>query len=462
MSIAQLEWQKGLGMHTEYTRGILRQRLASLGLRGVALDAALDATVESVDPDDLRVVVTGLGVAAPNGVGVDLFWKNMLAGKSGVGPVTVCDPGDAAVRIAAQVPDFDPREYMDAKEARRISRASQLAVAAARMAVADAQLDINDANRDRIGAMIADGSSSAIDTEQAVETIVTRGSAKVNPFYITLSLPNMPSCQVSIQLGLTGYNTTIATACAASTQSIGEAVNVLLRGDADVILAGGSEAPIARLGLASFAAARALSMRNDEPQRASRPFDVNRDGFVLGEGAGVLVLERLSHAKRRGARIVAEVIGYGSTSDAYHVTSPHPEGRGAVRAMQIALKNAQLLPEQVDHINAHATSTHVGDIVETAAIKQVFGAHAYNIPITASKSMIGHLTAAAGAVEAVATVLTLRDQIIHPTINLEQPDPLCDLDYVPNVARPAKIDVALSNSFGFGGINAVIALRRWK
>ena len=457
-----MEWQKGLGMHTEYTRGILRQRLASLGLRGVALDAALEATVDSVDPDDLRVVVTGLGVAAPNGVGVDLFWRNMLAGKSGVGPVTVCDPGDAAVRIAAQVPDFDPREFMDAKEARRISRASQLAVAAARMAVADAQLDINDNNRDRIGAMIADGSSSAIDTEQAVETIVTRGSAKVNPFYITLSLPNMPSCQVSIQLGLTGYNTTIATACAASTQSIGEAVNVLLRGDADVILAGGSEAPIARLGLASFAAARALSMRNDEPQRASRPFDVNRDGFVLGEGAGVLVLERLSHAKRRGARIVAEVIGYGSTSDAYLVTSPHPEGRGAVRAMQIALKHAQLLPEQVDHINAHATSTHVGDIVETAAIKQVFGAHAYNIPITASKSMIGHLTAAAGAVEAVATVLTLRDQIIHPTINLEQPDPLCDLDYVPNVARPAKIDVALSNSFGFGGINAVIALRRWK
>lgn len=448
-------------MHTEYTRRILRQRLAALGLRGVALESIFVATVDSVDPDDLRVVVTGLGVAAPIGVGIDLFWRNMLAGKSGVGPVFVCDPGDAAVQIAAQVPDFDPREFMDAKEARRISRASQLAVAAARMAVADAQLDINDANRDRIGAMIADGSSSAIDTEQAVETIITRGSAKVNPFYITLSLPNMPSCQVSIQLGLTGYNATIATACAASTQSIGEAVNVLLRGDADVILAGGSEAPIARLGLASFAAARALSMRNDDPQRASRPFDVNRDGFVLGEGAGVLVLERLSHAKRRGARVVAEVIGYGSTSDAYHVTSPHPEGRGAVRAMQIALANAQLTPEQVDHINAHATSTHVGDIVETAAIKQVFGAHAYRIPITASKSMIGHLTSAAGAVEAVATILTLRDQIIPPTINLDQPDPLCDLDYVPHVARPARIDVALSNSFGFGGINAVIALRRW-
>jgi 3-oxoacyl-[acyl-carrier-protein] synthase II len=291
---------------------------------------------------------------------------------------------------------------------------------------------------------------------------MTRGAAKVNPFYITLSLPNMPSCQVSIQLGLTGFNTTIATACAASTQSIGEAAQVLLRGDADVILAGGSEAPIAKLGLASFAAARALSMRNDDPTRASRPFDANRDGFVLGEGAGILVLERLSHAKKRGVPIIAELLGYGSTSDAYHVTSPHPEGRGAIRAMQLAMANAQLTIDDVDHINAHATSTHIGDIVETAAIKQVFGSRAYQIPITASKSMIGHLTAAAGAVEAVATVLTLRDQIIPPTINLDQPDAQCDLDYVPNVARNAQVRVALSNSFGFGGINAVIVLRRWE
>ncbi len=441
---------------------IIRQRLLAAGLSGTQLTAALSAIHESLDPDDQRIVITGMGVAAPLGVGVEAFWQQLLAGKSGAGPMTLYDMGDAAVRIAAQVPDFDPRNYMDAKEARRISRASQLAVAAAREAIADAGIEVTDGNRHRIGAMIADGSSSAIDTEQAVETIVTRGCAKVNPFYITLSLPNMPSCQVSIQLGLTGYNTTIATACAASTQSIGEAANVLLRGDADIILAGGSEAPIARLSLASFGAARALSMRNDDPQGASRPFDVDRDGFVIGEGAGVLVMERLSHAKRRGARIIAELIGYGTTSDAYHVTSPHPEGLGAARAMQIAIERAGITPQQVDHINAHATSTHVGDIVETQAIKRVFGDYAYNIPITATKSMIGHLTAAAGAVEAVTTILTLRDQIIPPTINLHNPDPQCDLDYVPLVARKATVNVALSNSFGFGGINAVIALRRWE
>ena len=450
-----------IDMHTSLAAAAIRQRLAGLGLTPVQLDAAVAALHEAADPDDQRIVVTGLGVAAPLGVGVTPFWTNMLAGKSGAGLCTLYDIGDAPVRIAAQVPDFDPKLYMDAKEARRISRASQFAVAAAREALSDAGITVTETNRDRIGAMIADGSSSAIDTEQAVETIITRGSAKVNPVYITLSLPNMPSCQVSIQLGLTGYNTTIATACAASTQSIGEAANVLLRGDADVMLAGGSEAPIARLSLASFGAARALSMRNDDPTAASRPFDADRDGFVIGEGAGVLVLERLSDAKRRGATIVAEVVGYGSTSDAYHVTSPHPEGRGAARAMQMAIARAGLTPADVDHINAHATSTHVGDIVETIAIKHVFGERAYQIPITAPKSMIGHLTAAAGAVEAVATVLTLRDQIIPPTINLHNPDPHCDLDYVPHTARTARVDVALNNSFGFGGINAVVAFKRW-
>lgn len=449
-------------MHERYAAGAIRQRLRAIGMTGTQLDEAVAAVRDGVDPDDERIVITGMGVAAPLGVGVPTFWSNMLAGKSGVGLCTLYDIGDAQVRIAAQVPDFDPKLYMDAKEARRISRASQFAVAAAREAVADAGLIIDDSNRERIGAMIADGSSSAIDTEQAVETIITRGSAKVNPFYITLSLPNMPSCQVSIQLGLMGYNTTIATACAASTQSIGEAANVLLRGDADVILAGGSEAPIARLSLASFGAARALSSRNDDPQAASRPFDADRDGFVIGEGAGVLVMERLSHAKRRNARIIAELIGYGTTSDAYHVTSPHPEGRGATRAMQMAIESAGIGITAINHINAHATSTHVGDIVETLAIKKVFGDRAYQIPITASKSMIGHLTAAAGAVEAVATVLTLRDQIIPPTINLTNLDPQCDLDYVPNSARRATVTIALNNSFGFGGINAVIALRRWE
>jgi 3-oxoacyl-[acyl-carrier-protein] synthase II len=439
----------------------LRQRLAAIGLQGAQLDAAVAAALDVMDPDDQRVVITGLGVAAPLGVGVETFWANMLAGKSGVRPVSLYDIGDAPVHIAAEVPDFDPRNFMDLKEARRISRASQLAVAAAREAVADAKLTIDDSNNHRIGAMIADGSSSAFDTEQAVETIVTRGSHKVSPFYITLSLPNMPSCQVSIQLGLRGYNTTIATACAASTQAIGEAVYVLLRGDADVILAGGSEAPIARLSLASFGAARALSTRNDDPERASRPFDADRDGFVLGEGAGVMVMERLSHAKRRGARIIAEVLGYGASSDAYHVTAPHPEGDGAARAMQIALQKSNLALTDVDHINAHATSTPLGDVVETLAIKRVFGDHAYRIPITAPKSMIGHLTAAAGAVETLAMILTLRDQIIPPTINLDNVDPQCDLDYVANVARPATINVALNNSFGFGGINSVVAIRRW-
>lgn len=442
-------------------RDAVRQRLLTVGLQGAQLDAAVAAVLDLSDPDDGRIVVTGLGVAAPLGVGVDTFWANMLAGKSGVRPVSIYEVGDAPVRIAAEVPDFDPRHFMDLKEARRISRASQFAVAAAREAVADAGIVITDENRHRIGAMIADGSSSAFDTEQAVETIVTRGSHKVSPFYITLSLPNMPSCQVSIQLGLRGYNTTVATACAASTQSIGEAAYVLLRGDADVILAGGSEAPIARLSLASFGAARALSQRNDDPEHASRPFDAHRDGFVLGEGAGVLVLERLSHAKRRGARILAEIIGYGASSDAYHVTAPHPEGDGAVRAMQIAMQKANLTVADVDHINAHATSTPLGDAVETLAIKRVFGDRAPQIPITAPKSMIGHLTAAAGAVEALAMVLTLRDQIIPPTINLTTADPQCDLDYVPNVARPAVVNVALNNSFGFGGINAVVAMRRW-
>ena len=442
-------------------RDAVRQRLLTVGLQGAQLDAAVAAVLDMSDPDDGRIVVTGLGVAAPLEVGVDTFWANMLAGKSGVRPVSLYEIGDAPVRIAAEVPDFDPRNFMDLKEARRISRASQLAVAAAREAVADAGIVITDENRHRIGAMIADGSSSAFDTEQAVETIVTRGSHKVSPFYITLSLPNMPSCQVSIQLGLRGYNTTVATACAASTQAIGEAMYVLLRGDADVILAGGSEAPIARLSLASFGAARALSQRNDDPEHASRPFDAQRDGFVLGEGAGVLVLERLSHAKRRGARIIAEIIGYGASSDAYHVTAPHPEGDGAVRAMQIAMQKANLTVADVDHINAHATSTPLGDAVETLAIKRVFGDRAYQIPITAPKSMIGPLPAAAGAVEALAMVLTLRDHIIPPTINLTNADPQCDLDYVPNVARPAVVNVALNNSFGFGGINAVVAMRRW-
>jgi 3-oxoacyl-[acyl-carrier-protein] synthase II len=410
--------------------------------------------------EDQRVVVTGMGVLTPLGIGLDAFWNGLVEGRSGVRQITLCDPGESPCRIAAEVPDFTARDYMDAKEARRTSRASQFAVAAARMALADADLLVDAGNRYDIGALIANGSSSPPDTEAAARTLFERGFAKVNPFYITGSLPNMPSCQVAIQLGLLGYNTAIATACAASAQAIGEAAEVIRRGDATVMLAGGTEAPICQLTLASFCAIRALSTRNDDPEGASRPFDATRDGFVLGEGAGVLVLEQLSHARRRGARIYAEIIGYASTCDAYHVTAPDPEGDGAARAILRALAKARISPQQVDYINAHATSTPVGDVAETLAIKRSFGEYATSVPISATKSMIGHLTSAAGAVEAAATIMALRHGVIPPTINLEHPDPQCDLDYVPNQARPAALQIAMSNSFGFGGINGVLVFRK--
>ncbi|MEN9937988.1 MAG: hypothetical protein RLZZ387_4567 [Chloroflexota bacterium] len=466
--------------HHSSRRALLRGRLIELAIAsGVDEDllaAQIDELLEDAlgeDPvlepaplltdawdEDERVVVTGMGVVTPLGIGLEAFWEGLQAGRSGAGPVTLCDPEDSPCRIAAEVPGFEPREFMDAKEARRVSRASQFAIAAARMAQADAGLVVDASNRYEVGVLIANGSTSPPDTEAAARTMLERGAARVNPFYITSSLPNMPSCQVAIQLGLLGYNTAISTACAAGAQAIGEAAEVIRRGDAVAMLAGGAEAPICRLSLASFSAIRALSTRNDDPRRASRPFDRDRDGFVLGEGAGVLVLERLSHARRRGARIYAEVAGYASTSDAYHVTAPHPDGDGATRAMVRAMARARVSPQQVDYINAHATGTTVGDVVETMAIKQAFGEYASSVPISATKSMIGHLTSAAGAVEAAATILALSHGIIPPTINLDTPDEQCDLDYVPNTARPAALEVAMSNSFGFGGVNAVLVLRK--
>jgi 3-oxoacyl-[acyl-carrier-protein] synthase II len=413
-------------------------------------------------PEDQRVVITGLGVVSPLGIGIDAFWNGLVEGRSGIRQITLCDPGDSPSRIAAEVVDFNPLDYVDAKEARRMSRASQFAVAAARMALADSGVVVDDGNRYDIGALIANGSSSPPDTELAMRTLIGRGLTKVNPFYITGSLPNMPSCQVAIQLGLLGYNTAIATACAASSQAIGEAAEVIRRGDATIMLAGGTEAPICQLTLASFTAIRALSTRNDDPERASRPFDRTRDGFVLAEGAGVLVLEQLSHARRRGAHIYAELVGYASTSDGYHVTAPHPDGDGAARAMIRALARARTSPQQVDYINAHATSTSVGDVAETKAIKHVFGEYASSVPISATKSMIGHMTSAAGAVEAAATILAMKHNIIPPTINYEYPDPECDLDYVPNKARPADLRITISNSFGFGGINGVLVFSKPK
>jgi 3-oxoacyl-[acyl-carrier-protein] synthase II len=329
--------------------------------------APLPARARADDRDeDERIVVTGMGLLTPLGTGIKAFWDGLVEGRSGVGPITLCDPGESPSKIAAQVLGFEPREYMEAKDARRISRASQFAVAAARMALADSGLVVDDSNRHEVGALIANGSSSPPDTELAARTLFERGFGKVNPFYITSSLPNMPSCQVAIQLGLLGYNTAIATACAASSQSIGEAAEVIRRGDADVMLAGGTEAPICQLTLASFCAIRALSTRNADPERASRPFDATRDGFVLAEGAGVLVLERLSHARRRGAQIYSEITGYASTCDAYHVTAPHPEGDGAARAISRALARARISPQQVDYINAHATSTPAGRLTSSA------------------------------------------------------------------------------------------------
>jgi 3-oxoacyl-[acyl-carrier-protein] synthase II len=401
-----------------------------------------------------------MGLLTPLGIGTAAFWAGLSEGRSGVGPITLCDPGESPSRIAAEVSGFDARDYLEAKEARRISRASQFAVAAARMALLDSGFVVDASNRYDVGALIANGSSSPPDTELAARTLMERGFGKVNPFYITSSLPNMPSCQVAIQLGLLGYNTAIATACAASSQSIGEAAEVIRRGDAEVMLAGGTEAPICQMTLASFCAIRALSTRNAEPERASRPFDATRDGFVLAEGAGVLVLERLSHARLRGARIYAEISGYASTCDAYHVTAPHPEGDGAARAITRALARARISPQQVDYINAHATSTPSGDVAETLAIKQAFGEYAYSVPISSTKSMTGHLTSAAGAVEAAATILALQHDLIPPTINYEHQDPGCDLDYVPNTARKAALQVAISNSFGFGGINGVLVFRK--
>jgi 3-oxoacyl-[acyl-carrier-protein] synthase II len=409
---------------------------------------------------DGRIVITGLGLLTPLGIGVEAFWEGLAAGRSGVRRVAAFDVSDLPSQIAGDVPGFEPRDYLPAKEARRVTRASQFAVAAARLAVADAGLEISDGTREEFGVLIANGGSSPPETERMVIDLEQGGYDRMNPFHVAGSLPNMPACQVAIQLGLTGFISAISTACAASSQAIGEAAEVIRRGDARRMLAGGTEGPISRYCLAGFAALRALSTRNDDPAGASRPFDAGRDGFILSEGAGIVVLERLEDARQRGARVYAELIGYGSSSDAYHITAPDPDGRGAARAMARALARAGLTPESIDYINAHATSTSVGDTAETQAIKHVFGERAYQVPVSATKSMTGHMTSAAGAVEAAACILALTRGILPPTINQEQPDPACDLDYVPNQARPADVRVAMSNSFGFGGVNSVLILRK--
>ena len=408
-----------------------------------------------------RVVVTGLGAVTPLGLSSDEFWRALVEGRSGIGPMTLCDPTDYPTRIAGELKGFDPERFMSAKEARRMARFSQLAIAASLMAVEEAGLELERAGRERVGVLLGiNGAFPEID--QAMRTLLERGGMRLSPFFFPMVLPNMAAANVSRLLGARGHSSTIATACAASTQSIGEATEIIRRGHADAMISGGTEAGISQLGLAGFNVMRALSTRNDEPQRASRPFDAERDGFVPAEGAGILVLEGLEHAMGRGATILAEVAGYGCSSDANHPVQPDEDGAGAARAIQWALDDAGVGPDEVDYINAHGTSTPLNDLSETLAIKRAFGERAYRVPISSTKSMIGHALGGAGGMEAVACVKSIVEGVIHPTINYEHPDPDCDLDYVPNQARRQEVRVVLSNSFGFGGQNACLVFRRFE
>lgn len=407
-----------------------------------------------------RVVITGLGVVSPVGNGKEEFWNNLLAGKPGVGPITQFDATDFPVRIAGEVKDFDPVALAgDRKTVRHMDRYTQFAVAAAKMAVADAKLDMTKEDPDMAGTLIGTGIGGIHVMEDTILQIEKRGPGKVNPFAIPMMIANMASGQVSITLGLRGPVLTDVTACASGTNSIGLAARLIKYGDADIMIAGGAEAAVSKAPMAGFAAMKALSSRDCPPEEASCPFDAGRDGFVLGEGSGVLVLEELEHAKKRGAHIYAELAGYGSNGDAYHITAPRPGGELAYLCMEKALKDAHTKPEEVDYINAHGTSTHLNDLNETSAIKALLGKHAYEIPVNSTKSMTGHLLGAAGAIEAVVCALSIENNKVHPTINLKERDPECDLDYVTEGARDVKINVAMSNSFGFGGHNAVIVMR---
>lgn len=419
------------------------------------------STLGSTREHKRRVVITGMGAITPLGIGVEPLWEGLCAGRSGVGPITRFDASQFTSRIAAEVHDFDPADFIDKKDARRMDRFTQFAVASATMAMKDAQLAPGDFDPDRAGVVLGSGIGGMETLDSQFRTLMERGPHRVSPFFVPMMISNMAAGQIAIELDCRGPNSTVVTACASASTAIGEAFRLIQAGYADVMITGGSEAAIVPLTLAGFCAMRALSTRNDDPAAASRPFDRDRDGFVLGEGAGVLVLESLDHALKRGANIIAEILGYGMTADAYHITAPAPEGEGAARSMAAALADAGLAPEQVDYINAHATSTEAGDIAETQAIRRVFGDHAYKLAISSTKSMIGHLLGAAGGVELIACLLSIRDGKIHPTINLENPDPECDLDYVPQVARERRVDVALSNSFGFGGQNATIVVGRY-
>jgi len=411
-----------------------------------------------------RVVVTGMWVLAPNGNNLVEFWDSLIEGRSGLGIATSFDVTDLPVKTVAELKNFDARNYMDFKESKRMARLSQVGVAAAKMAIDQSGLELAKEDRTRIGCEVGTGIGGFKEISEEIEAFALRGERgpdRISPFFVPRVIPNMASCQIAIQFGLEGPNNTDTTACAASTQALGNAYRVLQRGDAEVMLAGGAEANLCRFGLASFAAMKVLSTQAEDPLKASRPFDAHRDGFVPGEGAGMLVLETLEHAQNRGAEIYGEIVGFAVTDDAFHIVMPEEDGDGPARAMAKALEDAHVGPEDVDYINAHGTSTQLNDKSETAAIKRVMGDRAKRIPISSTKSMIGHLLGAAGAVEAIASILSINHGMVHPTINLEHPDPDCDLDYVPDGPRRHEIKVAMSNSFGFGGQNACIVLKRF-
>jgi len=408
--------------------------------------------------NDRRVVITGMGVVTPLGSELETFWDNLLKGRSGIGRITRFDTADYDCRIAGEVRDFEPRNvFNNPKDVKRTDRFTQMAMGAAKMAMKDSGIDIEKTNRERFGVIVSSGIGGLKTLEDQHSALVNKGPSRVSAFTIPMLISNMASGLISMEFGLQGPNMCIVTACATSNNAIGESWRIIKFGDADIFLAGGSEASIIPIGLGGFSAMKALSTRNDEPERASRPFDRDRDGFVMGEGAGVVVVEELGHAKARGAKIYCELTGYGLSGDAYHMTAPPPDGEGAARAMKMALEHASIRPEQVDYVNAHATSTDLGDICETRAIKTVFGDHAKNgLSISSTKSMTGHLLGGAGAVEMAICALAIRDSIIPPTINLENPGDECDLDYTPNKAREKKVRVAVNNSFGFGGHNATL------
>lgn len=407
-----------------------------------------------------RVVITGMGVITSLGQDLNTLWDNLMAGKSGVSEIEAFDTSEYTTKIAASIKDFNPEDYIERKDARKMDRFVQFAVAASKLALEDSGLVIGEnADAERVGVSVGSGIGGLGTWEDQHNALIEKGPKRVSPFFIPMMIANMGSGQMSIMFGAKGPNTTQVTACATGTHSIGDSFRIIQRGDADVMICGGAEATIRPTGMAGFCAMRAMSTRNDEPEKASRPFDTGRDGFVMGEGAGILILESLEHAEERGAKIYAEVIGYGLSADAHHMTEPDPDG--AARCMRMAIRDAEINPEEIDYINAHGTSTPVGDRSETLAVKKALGDHAYKVAISSTKSMTGHLLGAAGGVEAVICGLSLQNGIIAPTINLEDQDPECDLDYVPNEPRQADLKIAMSNSFGFGGHNATIILKKF-